>query len=418
MARHLKVLIIGAGTGGLCLAQGLKKDGIAANVFERDHTPTDRLQGYRLSLSATGNRALKACLPDTIFDSLVKCSAQPSQRVSFQDHRLNRLLAVDLPHNGQDPLETEHPVSRTALRRVLLEGLDDIVHFGKRFTGYDAVPAKCVTARFEDGSVAIGDILVGADGAGSQVRAELLPQAKRVQTGILAVSGKLGLSDRVRVMTPAPILRGPALFLGPRGCFMFCSAVQYAPGRPADPSSGDAEEYVMWGFSARLERFGFSAPPETSTAFELKARVLGLMEDWHPALRRLVQEADDASLTAFAVKTSVPISPWPTRNVTLLGDALHNMTPFRGIGANTALRDADALRRALVAVDRGDADLIEALAHYERDMTDYGFRAVRASLANMHRFHAESALTRGITKALFRVVDFVPPLKSAFLGRQ
>src|SRR5215468_3240076 len=109
MARHLKVLIIGAGTGGLCLAQGLKKDGIATDVFERDHTPTNRLQGYRLSLSATGNRALKACLPDTIFDSLVKCSAQPSQRVSFQDHRLNHLLAVDLPRNGQDPLETEHP---------------------------------------------------------------------------------------------------------------------------------------------------------------------------------------------------------------------------------------------------------------------------------------------------------------------
>src|SRR5262245_19281125 len=116
MAHHLKVLIIGAGTGGLCLAQGLKKDGVAVEVFERDHTPTDRLQGYRLSLNATGNRALRECLPDPVFNKLVQCSAQPSQRVSFQDHRLNRLLAVDLPHNGGEPLETEHPVSRTALR--------------------------------------------------------------------------------------------------------------------------------------------------------------------------------------------------------------------------------------------------------------------------------------------------------------
>jgi 2-polyprenyl-6-methoxyphenol hydroxylase-like FAD-dependent oxidoreductase len=65
--RPLKVLIIGAGTGGLCLAQGLKKKGVAAAVFERDRTPTDRLQGYRLSLSATGNRALKSCLPDRVF---------------------------------------------------------------------------------------------------------------------------------------------------------------------------------------------------------------------------------------------------------------------------------------------------------------------------------------------------------------
>jgi len=51
------------------------------------------------------------------------------------------------------------------------------------------------------------------------------------------------------------------------------------------------------------------------------------------------------------VKTSVPVPPWQTRNVTLLGDALHNMTPFRGIGANVALRDAAALRRALAAVN-------------------------------------------------------------------
>ena len=227
MAHHLKVLIIGAGTGGLCLAQGLKKDGVAVEVFERDHTPTDRLQGYRLSLNATGNRALRECLPDPVFNKLVQCSAQPSQRVSFQDHRLNRLLAVDLPHNGGDPLETEHPVSRTALRHVLLEGLGDIVHFGKRFISLDA-NTECVTAHFEDGSVAVGDVLVGADGAGSHVRAELLPQAKRIETGILAVSGKLDLSDGVRAMTPEPILSGPALFLGPHGCFMFCSAVQYA----------------------------------------------------------------------------------------------------------------------------------------------------------------------------------------------
>src|SRR5262244_778683 len=126
------------------------------------------------------------------------------------------------------------------------------------------------------------------------------------------------------------------------------------------------------------------------------------MTDWSPNLRRLVEHADRSSLSSFAVKSSVPVEPWATSRVTLLGDALHNMTPFRGIGANTALRDADALRRALVAVDRGEADLIEALARYERDMIDYGFRAVRASLANTHRFHAESALARGITKALFR----------------
>jgi 2-polyprenyl-6-methoxyphenol hydroxylase-like FAD-dependent oxidoreductase len=58
--KGLRVRIVGAGTGGLCLAQGLKQDNVEVEVFERDHTPTDRLQGYRLSINATGRRAL-AC---------------------------------------------------------------------------------------------------------------------------------------------------------------------------------------------------------------------------------------------------------------------------------------------------------------------------------------------------------------------
>jgi salicylate hydroxylase len=63
---RLKIMIVGAGTGGLCLAQGLNADGIAVEVFERDYSPTDRLQGYRLSIDANGSHALKSCLPQTL----------------------------------------------------------------------------------------------------------------------------------------------------------------------------------------------------------------------------------------------------------------------------------------------------------------------------------------------------------------
>jgi 2-polyprenyl-6-methoxyphenol hydroxylase-like FAD-dependent oxidoreductase len=60
-SKPLQVIIIGAGTGGLCLAQGLRAENIDVTVFERDLTPTDRLQGYRLSINADGNEALRAC---------------------------------------------------------------------------------------------------------------------------------------------------------------------------------------------------------------------------------------------------------------------------------------------------------------------------------------------------------------------
>ena len=58
----LKIIIIGAGTGGLCLAHGLKRAGIAVEVYERDRTRRDGLQGYRVGIDPDGSRALE-CQP-------------------------------------------------------------------------------------------------------------------------------------------------------------------------------------------------------------------------------------------------------------------------------------------------------------------------------------------------------------------
>lgn len=134
-------------------------------------------------------------------------------------------------------------------------------------------------------------------------------------------------------------------------------------------------EYVMWGFSARREKFALTLGHETLRPEDLKTAALALMKDWDSALRQVVRQTSD--LGVFPVKTSVPVPPWETRNVTLLGDALHNMTPYRGMGANMASRDAAALRRALVNVARGETLLLEALAGYEQEMIEHGFSAVR-----------------------------------------
>jgi 2-polyprenyl-6-methoxyphenol hydroxylase-like FAD-dependent oxidoreductase len=415
--KEMRVCIIGAGTGGLCLAHGLKQDGLPVEVYERDHAPSDRLQGYRLSISPVGRRALRECLPQMLFQKLIKNSAKASESVTFLDHRLGRLLVVDLPHSDGENDDSELPVSRVALRCILSEELDGVIHYGKKFAAFEDASQTGVTARFEDGTSTTGDVLIGADGASSRVRGQLLPSAERVETGIMAVSGKLSLSEETRQTTPAPILHGPTLILGPRGCFMFASAVDYEDGLAGGEGSYDRQKYVMWGFSAHREALGLSADLSATDPQLAIDAVIALMHNWHPALRRLVRGADPTAITAFAVKTSVPIPPWATRRVTLLGDALHNMTPFRGIGANTALRDAAALRRALAAVARGHGDLLDALATYERDMIRYGFAAVQASLKNMERFHAEGRLTRTMVKSLFRIIDHVPPLKPLFLGR-
>jgi len=89
-----KVMIIGAGTGGLCRAQGLKNSGIGVSVFERDRTPTDRLQGYRLHISSNGAHALKQCLPADLFNDFLNSAAIRNSAANFLDSDLKRLLTL------------------------------------------------------------------------------------------------------------------------------------------------------------------------------------------------------------------------------------------------------------------------------------------------------------------------------------
>ena len=102
--------------------------------------------------------------------------------------------------------------------------------------------------------------------------------------------------------------------------------------------------------------------------------------------------------------------------MTLLGDALHNMPPFRGVGANAALWDAALLCQTIVGAAQADEQLLPALARYEWRLIDHGFRLVRASLDNTARFHAENPIRRAITKVFFRTMDHAPALKAAMLG--
>ena len=223
-----KVLIIGAGTGGLCLAQGLKQAGVDVSVFERDRTPTDRLQGYRLHISPSGARAMEHCLPPAVFREFLASAAKPNTAVSFLDSDLKTLLT--LPIVADPKAESrELPVSRITLRKLLLQGLEDVLHFEKRFHHYEQRPDGRVAAHFEDGSEIEGDVLIGADGASSTIRAQLLPDARRIDTGIVAISGKVPLNDSVRHLTPSAFFPGPTLVLGSGGRFLFGSAVEFPP---------------------------------------------------------------------------------------------------------------------------------------------------------------------------------------------
>jgi 2-polyprenyl-6-methoxyphenol hydroxylase-like FAD-dependent oxidoreductase len=87
------------------------------------------------------------------------------------------------------------------------------------------------------------------------------------------------------------------------------------------------------------------------------------------------------------------------------------MTPYRGIGANVAIKDATRLTRALVAAHCGQRDLIEAIRDYEAGMLDYGFRAVRNSLKAMHQTVTDSLPGLMLSRLTMRAINAMPPVK-------
>ena len=95
-----------------------------------------------------------------------------------------------------------------------------------------------------------------------------------------------------------------------------------------------------------------------------------------------------------------PGERWTSGPVTLLGDAIHATSPTGGNGANTALRDADLLRRRLIEAGQGRRNLLGAVDDYERRMFEYGAEAVRGSLDKLPAFVERTLDVSAITPAL------------------
>jgi 2-polyprenyl-6-methoxyphenol hydroxylase-like FAD-dependent oxidoreductase len=182
----------------------------------------------------------------------------------------------------------------------------------------------------------------------------------------------------------------------------------------------NSRSYLMWAFSARRQKLSLDGcDTERMHGEELRSAVLNAMalRSWDERFRTLVRLADPATINAIAIRTSVPVAPWRTQRITLLGDAVHSMTPYRGIGANVALRDAVGLCRALTAADRGERPVIDAIHDYEADMVEYGFRAVRTSLHAMNQAVTESSVQSALSRAALRIINHVPAFKRAMYNR-
>jgi 2-polyprenyl-6-methoxyphenol hydroxylase-like FAD-dependent oxidoreductase len=378
----LRVAVAGAGLGGLGLAQGLRRAGIDVTVYERDDGLIGRRPGYRLHVDARAGLALHECLPPELFGAFQATCGQASTRLTVVSERLRVLKELSVSDPSADlyaPGTLSTSVNRLTLREVLATGLDDTVAFGREVTGYEA-DGNGVRVCFADGGEAQADVLVGADGVNSAVRRQYLPAAEPTDTGGRCVYGKTPLRPDVLEVLPAALDAGFTAVIG-RGLGMATGPVRFRnrPGQVAGVRLSAAEDYLMWGLAGDGGRFGV---PDgrllTMSPAELHALSAELIRTWHPDLRAMHAMAEVEETFVVRIRTSPAIAAWPPSRVTVLGDAIHAMSPAGGSGANTALQDALQLRRALTAAaDRGD--IITAVGQYEQRMREYGYAAIAAS---------------------------------------
>ncbi|WP_166877521.1 FAD-dependent monooxygenase [Enterobacter sp. Ap-1006] len=355
------VAIIGAGLGGLALAQGLKSRGISVTVYEADPAPDSRIQGYRIRIDAQGQRALAEVLPPALYQLFWQTASVASTEGRFLDragYEVNGRQPEGWHQAGQNAdLEPDLSIHRQTLREILLCGLEGTLRYGHAFEDYHQASEGRVGLRFAHTADASCQLLVGADGVNSRVRAQLAPDAVPADSGYLCLYGKSALTAEKALYEGTNVLfcEGFSAIIDEMRFRQDFTALAAKAG--FNGSLTQTEDYLYWALIG----------PGSRLAVPLDSLSLP------PMLQKLIQRTLPEHIATLPVRYGNPNIVWQPGNVTLLGDAVHAMSPAGGIGANTALRDAADLATAL----HGKG--LSGLAEYERLMLARGKAAVADS---------------------------------------
>ncbi|KAI0470536.1 hypothetical protein GGR56DRAFT_133374 [Xylariaceae sp. FL0804] len=366
------VLIIGAGVVGLTLAQGLKKAGIPFEVLERDHHISARGQGWAITLHWV-LPFLQEMLSPAALDGVESVQVDPEVGRNDTGNFLFINLET-LEAKFRIPPNRRRRVNREKLRSVILQDVQDHVHWGKRLV--DIKPTTDgVVAIFEDGTTAEGAVLIGAEGSNSRTRKFLAPDTYRnTQLPVRFVGASVDF-------TPAQVkpLRDidPLLFQGCHpgsGNFLWISMLE-TPATNGTADTGSEHYRVQINISWPVKT---PADEVEAGDAERLAQMKRRAADFHPLLRDAVHAIPDGSEILEIVLQDWPCLDWDNYDgrVTLAGDAAHAMTMYRGEAANHGILDGFRLCKALENTYIHGRGLKEEVDGYERELRERTSTAV------------------------------------------
>jgi 2-polyprenyl-6-methoxyphenol hydroxylase-like FAD-dependent oxidoreductase len=351
-----RIVIAGAGIGGLSAALALLQRGFDVTVFEQARELKE--VGAGVQISANGTRVLDAL---GVLEPLRTraCEAAGKEIRLWSTGRTWKLFdlgAVSVECYGFPYLTVYRPDLLGALADGVRRIKPDAIRLGARATGVgrrgDTVVLELAGAKAE------GNVLIGADGVHSKIREALFGEHDATFTGLMAWRATV------------PMERLPAHMNRPVGTNWV------GPGRHVVhyPVHGGR----LMNFVGIVERGDWRVESWTAkgTPDECAADFAG----WHEDVQAMIANAP--SLYKWALLGREPMERWTEGNVTLLGDACHPMVPMLAQGAVMAIEDGLVLARCLERYAPP-----EALRRYEAARKERTRRAVLGSAQNASRFH-------------------------------
>jgi salicylate hydroxylase len=333
------VLIVGAGIGGLSAALSLQKAGLKVSVFEI--APQLGEVGAGLTISPNATHALEYI---GLGPYLAEFGDKPEAGASVHYQTGDVLYFTQRDSEfrtkyGAEYYQIHRADIHTAMADAVRANDPSAIHLSHGFESFTQT-SDTVTATFTNGKSYTGDVLIGADGVRSAVRAALVgPQAPRF-TGQVAFRGIVDADPVREHIVPTP------------------SSTAMGPGRIFTRYFVRKRKLVNFVGIARTDAWkeeGWSIP---ATVDEM----LSIYHDFNHHVRAIISSAPPGRLFKWALFDRDPLPQWTKGRVSLLGDAAHAMLPFLGMGAAMGLEDGAILGRCFEA----SATLEEALARYEK----------------------------------------------------
>lgn len=380
-----RIAVIGAGLGGLCLAQGLQKNGISCTVFEKDAAINTRSQGYRIRVNEPGRKALQECLPENLYSLFLNtCAASYSgMKVLTTTLESSRNTLVESWSDGVKEMPDLKP-NRLTLREILLQGLQAHICFGKELTDWKESESGEVELTFADGSTYTADLVVAADGVHSRIGKEYCKD-KKINTGNITIYGRTFYSPEAQKAIARELQEGTSVIIGDRFSLITdFMTFDFSRKETSWDFLSPFSDYFYWAFIGNPQAFGMVKSDFYSlSAEEILNAINKVTCLWHPQLRALFHYADLSSLSVTPIRSSLPKEQWKSGNITALGDAVHTMSPAGGVGANTAFADAALLTNYLISRN----SIHKAVAYYEKQMIIYSNQAIEMSLEGGEILH-------------------------------